>query len=232
MGLLSLSAATFNPKKSKESRIVSAVNPVPATISAEARFVYESAGLNRYGLSEKAFDHAWKGYQHLINTNKISREKYLTICDFSQSSLKKRLYIIDITTNKLLINTYVAHGKNSGLEYATKFSNTPESLQSSLGFYVTSNTYQGKHGLSLRLNGVDPGFNDKALVRTIVIHGADYVSEARAKTGSYMGRSWGCPAVPADESAEIINTIKNGSCLFVYHPSANYLNNSKILNTP
>jgi hypothetical protein len=129
-----------------------------------------------------------------------------------------------------VLQTYVAHGKNSGGEYATKFSNRPESLQTSLGFYITSATYTGKHGLSLKLQGVDPGFNDMALVRTIVMHGANYVDEARAKAGIFMGRSWGCPAVPANQSRSIINTIKQGTCLFIYHPDKNYLTHSKILN--
>jgi L,D-transpeptidase catalytic domain len=192
--------------------------------------LYAAIQLDQYGLSEEAFSYAWDGYQKLLQENKISRCDYLTICDFSQSSRQKRLYIIDAVNNKLLINTYVAHGKNSGAEYATKFSNKPESLQSSLGFYVTSNTYIGEHGLSLRLNGVDPGYNDKALERSIVIHGATYVDAARAKAGMYMGRSWGCPAVPQKESNNIITTIKNGTCLFIYYPSRNYLLNSKILN--
>lgn len=137
---------------------------------------------------------------------------------------------MDITNGKLLIKTYVAHGRNSGIEYATKFSNIPESLQSSLGFYITSETYYGEHGLSLRLTGVDPGYNDKAFERSIVIHGAAYVDAARAKNGIMMGRSYGCPAVPQKESSNIINTIKNGTCFFIYHPSRNYLLNSKILN--
>lgn len=192
--------------------------------------VYKTIQLDQYGLSEEAFNYAWRGYQKLLEQNKISRCDYLTICDFSQSSKQKRLYIIDAVNNKLLINTYVAHGKNSGAEYATQFSNKPESLQSSLGFYITSNTYIGKHGLSLRLNGVDAGYNDKALERTIVIHGASYVDPARVKAGMYMGRSWGCPAVPEKESNNIITTIKNGTCLFIYHPSGSYLKNSKILN--
>ncbi len=192
--------------------------------------LYKTIQLEQYGLSEEAFTYAWKGYGKLIEQNKISRCDYLTICDLSQSSKQKRLYIIDAVNNKLLINTYVAHGKNSGAEYASKFSNKPESLQSSLGFYVTSNTYIGSHGLSLRLNGVDPGYNDKALERTIVIHGANYVDPARVKAGMYMGRSWGCPAVPEKESNNIITTIKNGTCLFIYYPSRNYLLNSKILN--
>jgi len=175
----------------------------------EASIIYHNAKLDQYGLSEDAFTYAWKGYQHLVEENKIPRQQYLTVCDLAQSSSKKRLYIIDITNSRLLLQTYVAHGKNSGGEFATKFSNTPESLQTSLGFYITSTTYTGSHGLSLKLQGVDPGFNDKALVRSIVMHGASYVDDARAKAGIFMGRSWGCPAVPANQSTKIINTIKN-----------------------
>ena len=192
--------------------------------------LYNTIHLDQFGLSAEAFNYAWKGYQKLLDKKLINRDQYLTVCDFSQSSAHKRLYIIDVVNNKLVTNTYVAHGKNSGGEYATNFSNKPESLQSSLGFYITSNTYIGEHGLSLRINGVDAGFNDKALARSIVIHGAAYVYDARAKAGIFMGRSFGCPAVPAKESAEIITTIKNGTCLFIYHPSKNYLLGSKILN--
>lgn len=195
-----------------------------------ADVVYTTSKLEQYGLSKAAFDQAWKGYQYLLEHQQIKCADYLTICDFSQSSKQKRLYIIDVANNELVTHTYVAHGKNSGAEYASRFSNTPESLQSSLGFFITSQTYIGKHGLSLRLLGADPGFNDKALERTIVLHGAAYVDEARVRAGMYMGRSWGCPAVPQKESATIINTIKNGTCLFIYHPSRNYLLHSKILN--
>ena len=200
------------------------------TENETASTLYNSIHLDQFGLSGEAFNYAWKGYQNLLHKKSISRDQYLTICDFSQSSSHKRLYIIDVINNKLVTNTYVAHGKNSGGEYATNFSNKPESLQSSLGFYITSNTYTGEHGLSLRINGVDAGFNDKALERSIVIHGAAYVDDARAKAGVFMGRSFGCPAVPAKESAAIITTIKNGACLFIYHPSKNYLLGSKILN--
>jgi hypothetical protein len=192
--------------------------------------LYTTINLVAFGLSKEAFNYALKGYEELVEKKQIKRRKYLSICDFSQSSAEKRLYIIDIENQELITNTYVAHGKNSGGEFATRFSNTPESLQSSLGFYITSNTYIGKHGLSLRINGVDPGYNDKALERTIVIHGANYVDPARAKAGVFMGRSWGCPAVPKNESTKIINTIKEGSCFFIYHPGKNYLLGSKILN--
>lgn len=195
-----------------------------------ATTLYNSIQLEQLGLSKAAFDYAWKGYEYLLNTKKISRSNYLTICDFSQSSLKKRMYIIDIENNRLVTQTYVAHGRNSGGEYANQFSNKPESLQSSLGFYVTASTYIGKHGLSLKIDGMEPGINDKAMERTIVIHGADYVSAGRAAAGGYMGRSWGCPAVPKEEANSIITTIKNGTCLFIYHPEKRYLTGSKILN--
>jgi L,D-transpeptidase catalytic domain len=207
------------------------VIPDSCFVDADASaLLYNTINLQSVGLSREAFDYAWKGYQKLLERKMISRSNYLTICDFSQSSKQKRLYVIDITNNKLIINTYVAHGKNSGGEYATSFSNKMESLQSSLGFYITSETYIGEHGLSLRIKGVDPGYNDKALERSIVIHGAAYVDAARAKAGIFMGRSWGCPAVPQKESTNIITTIKNGTCLFIYHPSRNYLLGSKILN--
>lgn len=199
-------------------------------VADAATALYNSIKLEQLGLSKAAFDYAWKGYEYLLNVKKISRGNYLTICDFSQSSLKKRLYIIDIENNKLVTQTYVAHGRNSGGEYATRFSNQPESLQSSLGFYITDNTYIGKHGLSLKINGVEPGINDKAMLRTIVIHGAEYVSAGRAAAGGFMGRSWGCPAVPKEEANSIISTIKNGTCLFIYHPEKEYLLGSKILN--
>ncbi len=201
-----------------------------SSIEDEATVLYNTIHLDEYGLSMEAFEYAWNGYRHLLENKSINRSDLLSICDFSQSSGEKRLYIIDIENQQLVTNTYVAHGKNSGGEFATKFSNKPESLQSSLGFYVTGKTYVGKHGLSLRIHGVDPGYNDNAFKRTIVIHGAAYVDPARAKAGAFMGRSWGCPAVPKKESAFIINTIKEGSCLFIYHPGKKYLLGSTILN--
>ena len=195
-----------------------------------AATIYNAIHLDEYGLSVEAFNYAWKGYETLLAKKMISRDEYLTICDFSQSSSQKRLYIIDVATKELVLQTYVAHGKNSGGEYATQFSNRAESRRSSLGFYITRSTYSGKHGLSLKIDGVDPGFNDNAMERTIVIHGASYVDATRARQGVMMGRSWGCPAVSEKESAFIINTLKNGTCFFIYHPLKNYLLGSKILN--
>lgn len=199
------------------------------TIEAEAALVYSQLGLEEKGLSQKAFEYAYKGYRRLLQKQVLRQSDYLTICDFSQSSNKKRLYLVDLENNEIVMNTYVAHGRNSGAEFATRFSNKPESLQSSLGFYLTQNTYYGEHGLSLKIAGLEPGFNNKAMQRAIVVHGADYIGDGWKKYNNYMGRSFGCPAVPGKESGKLINTIKNGTCLFVYHPSPSYLRGSDLL---
>jgi hypothetical protein len=234
VSILSVSFTFIPSEKNNNSK-----NPVAisASISAninstsiEASALYDEINLQQYGLSKEAFAYAYKGYQNLLAKKWINNADYLTICDFSQSSRQKRFYLIDMVNNKLVLNTYVAHGRKSGVEYATHFSNRPVSLQSSLGFYITESTYSGENGLSLKLKGVDKGFNDKAWKRHIVIHGAGYIDENWLQHSSYMGRSYGCPAVPKNESATIINTIKNGSCLFIYHPGRNYLLKSKILN--
>jgi len=196
----------------------------------EINSLYSSLCLEEKGLSKNAFAAAYKGYRKLVKRNVIDNPRYLTICDFSQSSKLKRFYLIDMDENQVLYNTYVAHGRNSGHEYATRFSNKPSSLQSSLGFYETANTYVGEHGLSLRVKGLEKGINDKAYQRAIVIHGADYIEESRLRELKSMGRSFGCPAVPKSESKEIIQTIKDGTLLFIYHPSRNYQLKSKILN--
>jgi L,D-transpeptidase catalytic domain len=230
VGFLCVSFKHSEPNLQAGKVIATPMHIDSASRYPQAYTIYISAELEASGLSFEAFQYAWKGYQRLQETNQVANSRYLTICDFSQSSRKKRLYIIDIEETKLVTNTYVAHGRNSGGEYATRFSNRHESLQSSLGFYVTGKTYIGAHGLSLRLLGVDGNFNDQALSRTIVIHGATYVDENRVNAGGYMGRSWGCPALPQNESATIINTIKEGTCLFIFHPIKTYLVGSKILN--
>ena len=158
LGLLALSNIYIPTKNAHSLTAVAA--PGKNSFHEDAVEIYNNCGLANYGLSELAFEYALKGYNYLVEKNKIARNNYLTICDYSQSSLKKRLYIIDMINQKLITNTFVAHGKNSGGEFATSFSNKPESLKSSLGFYITDQTYQGKHGLSLRLKGVDGTFNN------------------------------------------------------------------------
>ena len=196
----------------------------------EMELIYDSLKLEKKGLRKEAFKYAYTGYKKLEGEGKLNKEGIITICDFSQSSRRKRLYLIDLNECKLLLNTYVAHGRNSGGEYAKKFSNKAESLQSSLGFYRTKKTYYGGHGLALTLSGLEPGFNDRAERRKIVIHGSKYIGDNYKRWGKYMGRSFGCPAIPMKQSKLLINTIKNGSCLFIYHPNKNYLSGSKILN--
>jgi hypothetical protein len=132
-------------------------------------------------------------------------------------------------TKKVVLKSLVAHGRNSGDEFASKFSNQSESFQSSLGFYATGEVYQGKHGLSLRLDGLEYGINDHARDRAVVIHGADYVSEKFVHANGRLGRSLGCPAVPYSLHKEFINIVKDKSCLFIYHPSRTYIAKSKLV---
>jgi len=141
------------------------------------------------------------------------------------------MYVIDVQIKKVLYKTFVAHGINSGEEYATSFSNQEESCKSSLGFYVTRKTYYGVNGLSLRIEGLDKGFNDNAYKRSIVIHGASYVSLHILHKYGVMGTTFGCPAIPSEVSDEIIPLVKNGSCFFIYYPSKKYLAESPVLNS-
>lgn len=201
-----------------------------SVLTMESSVLYDSLRLADFGLNETAFQLAWKGFLSLLNKGQVSNSDYLSIVDFSQSSNNKRLYIIDLQEMKIFHNTYVAHGRNSGGEFATSFSNTPQSHKSSLGFYVTADTYVGQHGLSLKIKGIERGINDRALARRIVIHGSAYVGEKFLARNPFTGRSFGCPAVPARETETIINTIKEGTCLFIYHPTKNYTSRSKILN--
>jgi hypothetical protein len=143
----------------------------------QSAVIYDDMDLEKEGLSEKAFEYAWRGYHNLLKKGSIRKRSVLSICDFSQSSCSRRMYVIDVRHKRLLYRTYVAHGQNSGEEFAASFSNEPESFKSSLGFYVTQATYYGRNGLSLRLNGVDSGYNDQALKRKIVLHGSSYVGD-------------------------------------------------------
>jgi hypothetical protein len=222
-------AGSYNNNNKMVSAAPMAVS-ADAAMTSQAVALYEVMNLKRLGLNKAAFTYAYKGYQYLQQKKMLARASVLTICDFSQSSRRKRMFVIDMNGQKILINTYVAHGRKSGSEYARAFSNSPESHMSSLGFYKTESTYYGGHGLSLKIEGLERGFNDKADARNIVIHGSDYVGSNFIRNNPFNGRSFGCPAIPSNEVNEVINTIKDGSCLFIYHPSKNYLTRSKILN--
>ena len=206
-----------------------ASDAVSQTVTTPAS-LYQQLNLKQLGLNATAYNLAVKGWQKMKAKGEVSKD-IISICDFTQSSTQKRLYIIDMANGKLLFNTLVAHGKNTGEEFARYFSNEPQSLKSSLGFYATGATYNGQHGLSLKLNGEEPGFNSNAESRAIVMHGADYVTnDFVSECGcGRLGRSFGCPAIPYAISDKLINTIKDGTCLFIYYPDSKYLASSKLL---
>lgn len=180
-------------------------------------------------LGSLVFRRAMIGYFNMRRQGLLSNKEIICIIDYDQPSTADRLYIINLESRKLLYNTLVAHGKFSGENTAESFSNDPKSQKSSLGFFVTAGTYCGKHGYSLALQGIDTNFNDRAFRRDIVVHGADYVSKDFIKKCGRLGRSWGCPAVPRSMSKNIIDTIKNGCCLFIYYRDQKYLDASKYL---
>jgi hypothetical protein len=177
-------------------------------------------------ISFEVFNSAIAGYNQI---DKIHKKNIISIIDFSKPSTEKRFLVIDLKNKGILYKCFVAHGKNSGDNYAKYFSNDPKSLKSSLGFFLTAETYLGDHGYSLRLNGVEKGINDNARAREIVIHGAKYVSEEFINKYGRLGRSWGCPALPVDISKEIIDIISGGSCLFIYADDKYYKENSAFL---
>ncbi|MBN1927921.1 MAG: murein L,D-transpeptidase catalytic domain family protein [Chlorobiaceae bacterium] len=173
---------------------------------------------------------ALQGYWNLKRQGMIRRDGIVTLIDFNKPSDARRLFIIDVNHGKVLHSALVAHGRNSGDVFATSFSNRPGSNQSSIGFYLTANTYIGKNGYSLVLKGLDRGINDKAEMRSIVMHGADYVSEDYIQQNGRLGRSLGCPAVEMGMRFELIDQIKEGSCLFIYHNGTDYVSSSAVLN--
>ena len=200
------------------------------TPAKKKKSLYEEWNLESIGIAEEAFTTALKGYQLLKSTNQLLQSNHLTIIDYNQPSTQKRLYVLDMTTGKLIFHSLVAHGQGSGIIYASDFSNVPESYKSSLGFYVTGKVYRGKNGYSLKLHGLEKDINDKALFRDIVIHGAKYVSQDFINQHGYVGRSQGCPALPIGLNNQIIDQIKDGSCVFIYHSNKKYLAQSTVLN--
>lgn len=230
----SFAFTTYEPSTNPAVETVPAVtsNPIAVpTAEEKINLLFEEfAAANANMPSQVSFTYALTGYNKLETENKITNN-LLTIVDFSLPSTEKRMWILDMEKNIILYHTYVSHGQNTGGNMATKFSNTPNSLQSSLGFYVTAETYYGKNGLSLFIDGMEEKFNSKARERYVVIHGADYAKEDSIKRLGRLGRSYGCPAVPTEVSIEIINKIKEGSALFIYHTNEDYIANSTYLNS-
>ncbi len=201
----------------------------PASDSVVESSLYDDMRLDTTGLSREAFDDAMAGFEHLDSIGRIKNDKIISIIDFSLPSTQKRLFVIDLQNKILLFNTLVSHGRNSGTLSANTFSNQPNSFKTSLGFYVTGDTYEGEHGYSLRLEGEEAGINDNAMSRGIVMHSAAYVNETLIKTQGYIGRSLGCPAIPESVHRKVIERIRNGSCLFLYSPDKYYSAHTKLL---
>lgn len=191
--------------------------------------IYNGAHLEQAGLRPEVFEKALTGFYNLKNSGKIAADKsILTIADMDQNSTKKRLWIIDLSKDSLLLNTWVAHGSHSGDDLATRFSDVNDSNESSLGFYVTAEVYRGKHGRSLRLDGMDEGYNANARKRSIVVHGAPYVSQGTINQLGRLGRSQGCPAVAQELADLVINTIEGKTVIFINGNDQRYA--SKYLN--
>jgi hypothetical protein len=203
-------------------------NFLPAETDRQS--LYRELDLAGKGLAEEVYLLALKGQAKLEAEGKIGNPAVITIADLSQSSCNKRLYVIDLARRVLLFNTYVAHGRNTGGEFARYFSNAAGSLKTSLGFFVTRAEITGQSvGLSLLLEGVEKGINDNALSREIIMHGASYATEAFIRKTGRLGRSWGCPALPPDLIKPVIETIRTGTCLFIYQKDTDYLNRSALL---
>ncbi len=185
--------------------------------------------INDAEINVEAFNIALKGYYQLVSNDELLNKKYLTIVDMSLSSNTERFYVIDMETQQLVYKSLVAHGRNTGEEFAYNFSNKQSSYQTSLGFYTTAETYDGKRGFSMKLDGLEYS-NCNARDRGIIIHGADYVSHKFIEENGRLGRSLGCPSLPMDSFVEVVEMLKEGSCLFVYYPQKYYLSKSKLAN--
>lgn len=220
---------SFAPKATNNTDPKELASASAANLAAKIEMVYHSLDANNYALPQMTcFKKAMEGF-YMLKQKGIIQKDILTVIDFSLSSTKKRLWVIDLVSNKILYNSVVSHGMNSGGEYATSFSNSMSSNKSSLGFYATGETYMGKHGLSLKLDGLERGINDNARARAVVVHGAGYANPSILKSQGFLGRSQGCPAIPESLKNQVIQTIKGKSCLFIYHPTRSYEITSKLV---
>jgi hypothetical protein len=219
-------AAKKDPLAAKRASMVSAGKIVETNA-----VLFSELHLSEAGMNQTVFNSALQGLEKLDSTGVIKKDSIITIIDFSQPSNKKRLYVLDLAAKQILFNTLVAHGRNSGSLWTSSFSNSLSSLKSSPGFYVTAETYMGDNGYSLRLDGLEKNINDNARARSIVMHGAPYVDQSSINALGFLGRSWGCPAIPVSLRDDIINTIKEGTCLFIYSRDKNYQRRSALLNS-
>jgi hypothetical protein len=207
-----------------------AAGPVAAQAGSNDAEVVRSILRQTSQLEPTVLERALTAYRCAMRTNIVERPGLLTLIDYAKPSTEPRLWVLDVDRGRVLYEELVAHGRNTGEKFATAFSNVPESRQSSLGVFLTGATYVGKHGLSLRLDGLEQGVNDKARDRAIVMHGADYVSEQFVSRQGRLGRSWGCPAVRREIAKPLIRLLSGGSLLFAHYPDRKWLESSAFLN--
>jgi hypothetical protein len=218
------------------SSLIANTIPLPAAPAQPALSDTRLGALLRLAprLSPKALEAALTALKRLQASGAKVRSDVLAVVDYTKPSTERRLWVFDLAHTRILFEELAAHGKNSGDNLAVKFSNAPNSLMTSVGAFLTGDTYTGKHGLSLRLQGLEKGFNDNSMERAIVIHAADYVSDSLARTKGRIGRSWGCPAVRPEISRRLIEAVQGGTLFLAYYPDRSWLQNSKLagLNGP
>ena len=215
--VLALSLAVFSP-----ARLASSEIETPASSVVEA-----AAAVRGSSIDPDVVDLAFSAASCAVRAGTVEKLTTLTVIDYSKPSTAKRLWVFDAASRELLYEELVAHGQGTGDNFAHVFSNVPETHRSSVGLFVTGESYVGRNGYSLRLDGLEAGFNDKARERAIVIHGAPYVSDAFARTHGRLGRSWGCPAVSEDVARPLIDRIKGGGLVFAYYPDQEWLQTSR-----
>jgi hypothetical protein len=203
---------------------LAAASPPPANSNAQIAALLKLAPQ----LAPAALEAALTALKRLLANGATVRSDVVTVIDYSKPSAEHRLWVFDLAHARVLFDELAAHGKNSGDNRPLRFSNAPDSLMTSLGVFRTGDTYIGKHGLSLRLEGLEKGFNDNCMAREIVIHAADYVSDAIAAAKGRIGRSWGCPAVRPEISRPLIETLRGGSLILAYYPDSDWMRNSKL----
>jgi len=212
--------------------LVAATLLVPNAIDASASVSFTRADFDSTSIGNietEVFKMALDAASCAVRTGAVNAPETLTVIDYSKPSSERRLWVFDLKAKELVYEELVAHGQGSGANMATQFSNEDESHQTSLGLFVTRDTYVGKNGYSLRLDGLDRGVNDRARDRAIVMHGAPYVSEQFVKANGRLGRSWGCPAISAVVAKQMIDRVKGGGLVFAYYPDAKLLKTSKYL---
>lgn len=232
-------SGTFISSTSSHSSLVTAseLSEEPKTVRLtklnfedSIRSLYHSIGLAKIGMDYDVFRYGMIGFYSLKESGRLSDRNLVSFIDFTKPSTEKRFYTIDLDSRSVKFHSLVSHGRNTGENMATSFSNRQHSNQSSLGFYVTGETYVGSKGYSMRLDGVDGKYNSNMRNRAVVMHDAEYVSQGWITKYGRLGRSQGCPALPKAISKKVIDTIKDKTVIFAYFKDVDYLKTSAHLN--